>query len=913
MQRLTSSLCTAIILAALAAAPASAQTRAVIAGTVADGTGAVLPGATITLSSPVLVGGSRTVTSDGQGAYRFPELLPGVYDLVATLPQFQTVERHGIRLDFGMTVTVDLTLKISSVAETVTVSGSPTVDVKTAAAPGKLTTEQLENLPTLSDRRQSSEVINLAPGTNLNSAFGGARQSANNLMLDGQTVNLPQSAGTNSSYIANNWLEEVQIVGLGANAEYGEFSGIGANMVLRSGSNRLSGMGEYMFGRDGWIADNREGLPDALRIRFAPQQLLTYSDANVQVGGPIRRDRLFFFAGFEYYRRSQLPAGSLGNVPADELWPKSVGKINWAAAPSVRFEGFVEADRDSMTGSGGATTTAPESVSVNQAPKVLWNGRLTWTPGDHTLVELRNGGLGYEQRLFPSAPGTIDGPAPHKDTASGVTSVNALTFRQLDEKRLLTAGSVTQYADHFGGKSHQLKFGFEYERTENKLYTGYPGGLAFMDLNGQPNQVKIWAGDRTDAVGHRGSVYAQDRWALNDHLTLEPGLRVSFNRGSVPDRGTVFRTNPVSPRIAAAWDVSSDHRTVVRLSYGRYHDPNFTTFYEFMNTAGETPRITAKVLGSGSYQELTRVTPATNFGVDPSVQQSYTDHYVAGVERELFTDFSLGAQYIGLRFKNILAFADTGSIYVPATAPDPGPDGRLGTADDGARITVYSLTNPGNAFLVLTNPPGAFRRYNAFQLVATKRYSHDWQAQLSWTRSDTYGSVNNLINENTASGADTGMSGEFVDPNKAINATGPSSLGFPNLINLNGTYHFRALGGFDVSGVYHYNTGGPWGRTAVITAASATPALKQGNETVRLEPRGSRHTDALSQVDLRLTKTLPVASSARAAIYADVFNVTNQGIVGGQMLVTETSGANLGLPLAWTNPRTFQLGLKLTF
>lgn len=888
-------------------AVAAAQTRATVTGTIRDTSAALLPGAGVSLSSPALVGGTQTTTSNAAGVYRFGELLPGVYEVTVTLQNFQTVERRDIRIEFGTTATIDFALRVASVSETIVVRGSPAVDVQTAAAPNKISTEQLEGLPLLADHRSSSDVINLAPGTNLNSAYGGARQSANNLMLDGQTVNLPQSAGVNSSFVSNNWLEEVQIVGLGANAEYGEFSGIGANMVLRSGSNRLSGLADYVFARDAWVSDNRQSLSETLRTRFTPQQLIRYVDSTLQLGGPIKKDRLFFFAGFQYYHRSQLPAGALGNIPADERWPRWVGKINWAASTTVKFEGFVETDRDALTGNGSGSTNAPEALSVNEAPKVLWNGRVTWTPNSRTLLEFRNGGLGYEQRIFPTPPNSIDGPAGHRDSGTGITSVNVLTFRQLDEKRLLTSVGLTRFADDVAGKSHRFKLGLEFERTENKLYTGAPGGLQFNDLNSQPNQVVIWAGDRTDGVGHRTSFYAQDTWQPVDRLTIEPGVRISLNRGSVPDHGTVFKTHPISPRLGVAWDLAPDHRTVARASWGRYHDPNFTTFYEFMNTSTQTVRITARVLGPNNYQELTRLTPASNFGVDPNVSHSYTDHYLAGVEREMFTDFSASVQYIGMRFGNIIAFRDTGSVYVPATAPDPGPDGRLNTADDGAPIPVFSLTNPGSAFLQLTHPTGAFRRYNAFQVIAKKRYSRNWQAQLSWTYSKTEGNVNNLINENTGTGADTGTTGVFVNPNKAINNTGASSLGFPNLVNLNGTYRLPWFGGVNISGVFKYNTGGPWGRTAVITGASATPALRQGNETVRIEPRGTRYTDPLRQLDLRLEKTFPF-SFGRASVYADIYNATNQGVVGGLMAVTETSGTSLGLPVIWGNPRTVQLG-----
>ena len=129
--------------------------------------------------------------------------------------------------------------------------------------------------------------------------------------------------------------------------------------------------------------------------------------------------------------------------------------------------------------------------------------------------------------------------------------------------------------------------------------------------------------------------------------------------------------------------------------------------------------------------------------------------------------------------------------------------------------------------------------------------------------------MNNLINENTGTGADTGMTGAFVNPNRAINNAGLNTFDFPNQVNLNGTYRVPYLWGVNLSAIYRYTTGGAWGRTAVITAASATPRLAQGNETVRIETRGTRRTDAVNSIDLRVEKTFPLGRG-RASIFADV-------------------------------------------
>ena len=155
--------------------------------------------------------------------------------------------------------------------------------------------------------------------------------------------------------------------------------------------------------------------------------------------------------------------------------------------------------------------------------------------------------------------------------------------------------------------------------------------------------------------------------------------------------------------------------------------------------------------------------------------------------------------------------------------------------------------------------------------------------------------------------------GVYVNPNRAINSTGLNTLDFPHQVNLNGTYRVKALGGLNASAVYKYVSGGPWGRTAQITAASATPALRQGNETVRIEPRGTNRTDAVNQVDLRFEKTFPLGwARSQAIVFADLYNLNNQGLVVLPP-VTELSGANFGTPANWIQPRTLLAGFKVTY
>jgi len=154
------------------------------------------------------------------------------------------------------------------------------------------------------------------------------------------------------------------------------------------------------------------------------------------------------------------------------------------------------------------------------------------------------------------------------------------------------------------------------------------------------------------------------------------------------------------------------------------------------------------------------------------------------------------------------------------------------------------------------------------------------------------------------------MTGQFTDPHHAINANGDGVFDYTNQVKLEGTYRVPVFGGFNVSAVYRYITGLAWGRTASIRG------LTQGNETVRIEPRGTRRTDPINNVDFRIEKTFPIGSSARqVGVYLDLFNLNNQGVIdnGVRTAVIDSSGSTFGNPNNWISPRIARLGLRLTF
>jgi hypothetical protein len=890
-------------LLAIVASSAGAQTRSSFVGTVSDTSGGTIPGATVTLESPDAVGGVRTFTTNERGEYRFVDLPPGTYELTASLTGFQTVKRTGLRIQFGTTLTVDLTLGVSGAQETVTVEGkAPTVDVTTAKSVTTVNEDLIQQAPTMIDVRRANDLISLSPGVYQGSAFGGATD-ANEVLFDGTPTTLPERQGINAIVINPAWMQEIQVVSLGAPAEYGEFSGTVANFVTRSGSNDFRGLVEYRNAPSSWVSDNRGSLSPALQARLTPARPITQWDGSAHIGGPLIHDKLFFFAGYQYIKNVAQPAGAPG-VSETKQW-RGIGKLSWAAAKNLKVDVTLQRNVIDFI-IGPVIGQAAEVITDQKEPNNVWTARATWTASPKTLVEFRTGGLDYLQTIEPRNGGRMGTPS-RMDLVTGIRSGNTLNWRTLDEKRYSGGVNVTRFADGFLGLHHELKAGLEYHYYDFFVDQGYTGGLSFSDRNGVPDQVEIWPGDVTNAIGKQTRAFVQDSWRVTDRITLEPGLRFTANRGTTPTTGPAYSTTYLSPRLGFAWDVTADHKTVVRAHYGHYHEAFGTISYQYTDTDGATPRITARVLPNGQFQELSRFTPAGNQLIDEDIRQPHYRQFVAGVERELISDFSAKVQYIHRNGVNLFGWVDPVTVYAPVQLRDPGPDNRPGTSDDGELFTLFNVTNPGQEKRIYTNPEGATRKYRALQFVVQKRFSHNWQMLAGYTYSKATGTLDNNQTDNY--GRSQAPQTPFFNPNVAINYGPRNTIDFPHQFILRGSYRLPLWGGFTFGGQYRYVSGKPYSRLATFR-------LAQGNQQVRVDPRGAITGDATSQADVRVDKSFPIGGQRSISAYLDVFNVNNQGIAAGAAsapAIIEASGATFGQPAGWSSPRTFLVGARLSF
>jgi hypothetical protein len=886
--------------------PASAAAQgapAALSGVVSDQSGGTIAGAVVAASDaghPEIRVTSRT---DAAGAYSLRALIPGTYELTVEAAGFAPATRPDVVLTAGQSAVLDVRLTVDRIAEHVQV-GAPLLDVASATTVSVITARMLQSLPLA---RTIADLVNLAPGIHDGVALGGTERAVPT-RLDGSPASEP---GWGALFVNPNinWLEEVTIASSGAAADASDSSGARVDLRLRSGSSRLSGLGEYWL-TPNWVGNNREGLPAALQVRYRPLEILDRWGATAQAGGPLTPGRIWFFGGVERLRDDTRAPG-FNNGPRTTNEPftsktesRGLLKLTGALGRQLRPEAFYSYDSGTGRGLNAGPSVLPEAYISARTIERAWGTGLLWPVADTTVLEVHYGGHAVVTTNEPTPPSRQSGPPPHLDLATGVASVNAPFFNRMTSRPQTLSVSLGQDVAHRSG-SHQLRIGIEYGNEQLTTENGYPGGGIYYDLSGLPVQLDVWDGSRYQPTQTRTSLYAQDAWRPTPRLTLTGGVRATINRGRVPGLGTVLANLPVAPRASVAWDVGPEHDTVIRGYVGRQHEPLYTSDYDFLDPSRESTERIFAINTDGTLTLQSEFLPNRSTAIDADIRQPRVDELSASIEHLFARGTTFRAEYTHRAFRDFIVTTDIGSSYTSKSAVDPGDDGVSGTADDGGPISVFSSIDPSARFLLLTNTPAAYRDYQAIRLIVTRAPSNDLAMQGSYTWSADRGSMGNGAG-NRAGTADGGSAGAFVDPNRAINRLGPLPFDTPHQAKLIATYTLDRLRGVTIGGVARVQSGRPWERQIAVRGLKQSPVL-----LVRAEPRGTRRGAVESRLDLRVDAPIAMLPRhGRAAAYVDVYNVLNTGYATS---VQPVSGPTLGTPRSWSLPRTVRFGVRTTF
>ncbi|MEK6631422.1 MAG: carboxypeptidase regulatory-like domain-containing protein, partial [Acidobacteriota bacterium] len=472
----------ALLVGILASAGAvGAQTlTGTVSGKVSDEQGGVLPGVAVTLTGKT---GSQTQVSDAQGGFRFLGLSPGAYSIKADLQGFRLKQEQNFDVSISRTVEVKLTMAVGGVSETVdVVANAVTIDTTTAATDTNIGQELLFSMP-LTHANPAVTLLNYSPGVNNGSAFGGASSGANSLMLDGVDTRDPEG-GTAWVFYNYNIIEEVAVGSLGQPAEYGGFTGAVINTITKSGGNRYSFLSEYRYTSNKLASKNVPADVIKKNINLAtPVQILKLQDYTVQLGGPVKKDKLFFFASFQRYHSEEYrpPVRS-------EVSPRFNFKLTNQITPSDNLIGSLQYDSYNQKGRTGLIpgyAVSSHNQTIDQdSPEYIWNGQYRRVFGASTFLEAKFTGYWGYYDLNPVSP-----LPTHFDGDSSSFSGGAGYTAQYDRTRNQLNLSLSKYVKAAG--QHSFKFGAEIERStirDRFVYSGAtastPTGVMFYDLSG---------------------------------------------------------------------------------------------------------------------------------------------------------------------------------------------------------------------------------------------------------------------------------------------------------------------------------------------------------------------------------------------------------------------------------------------
>jgi len=663
-----------------------------IRGVVTDDQAQPLPGVNVTLTGENLMG-MRTFVTDANGEFRFPALPPGEYQIKAELSGFTRVLQEKVRLTTTATLTLDIQMKPAAVAEEVTViAQSPTVDVKsTETASVTLSNEILRNIPY---NQFTADIVNLAPGVSGNVAYGASRSTGIAYTMDGVNVADPE-AGSAWVFSDHNIIEEAKVMGVGLPAEYGNFTGVIFNLITKSGGNQLSGHFEFNFqgyreDSPFWQATNNSAYVEDFPELTPPVSKLF--DINGHLGGPIVKDKLWFYTGVQYYKTNNRPTG----FPEDSVYkqPRFFVKLTSQLTSTLNMSAAFQRTKYQGTNRAAGATVSPEACLTQDSPDWLVSFSLTKIFSAKTFFDLKTN---YFEGIYYLDPEVGPQPYSHFDLNDNMLYDSASYYYYADRARFGTNVSLTHYAEDFLAGSHEFKFGAEVERSMARSRFGYNGQggplgdhVNYVDYTGEGPFGYIYSGNYL-AYQYSGydmntrytrlEVFVQDSWQVTKRLNFSLGLRFSNNWGDVKGvSGPVYKTSRLAPRLGFTFDILGDKTTVLKAHYGQFTEAMLTAYHDRMNPSENfgdyvgyyfIPDDDDPNTDTGDWYEWFRV-PHDPYEMDPNIKHPYMTQWTVGIERELFKDSSLGISYINRKWNDILGPVNRAADYTTDSVTVPG-------------------------------------------------------------------------------------------------------------------------------------------------------------------------------------------------------------------------------------------------
>lgn len=969
----------AILALAYLLLPSDAAAQSTIAGLVTDTTGAVLPGATVEAASPALIEKVRSTATNTDGRYSIVDLRPGVYVVTFTLTGFRTIKREGIEVSANVTVPVNGEMRVGALEETIIVTGAtPVVDIQQAAQRQVLSRETLDALPTARSYLSAGAVvptvklsrpeiggINVGQGAYL--AARGKSASDDAVEIDGmdmRNTNGVSQSGYNNFAMVQDVTYQTSSIGADSGA-----GGVRINMIPREGGNSFKG-DFYVAGSGTKFQSNN--LTPALKAQLpTPDSLQRLFEATPSFGGPIVRDKVWFFASGRYFENETHPAGAhyRDGSPANAVNYLHMlsGRLTFQPTPRNKFTAYLDksfkGQKDSVTFTLGAANPAGvewETATTTYKPKNYQVGYVKWTSPVSSRLLIEAGGalnqfhLDYNQYQ----PGILKQRGTPEWFASAIRRDVVLgTLRGAPAISQQTAFqphySFSSAASYVTG-SHTFKAGVQLRHmTIENLSTGGNADLIQDYRNGAPNAVQVGALPFVAAFrSNEYSVYAMDSWTMG-RLTVNPGLRFDRFTGGpeassmaagrfVPAR-TVSASSPVpafndlSPRLSAVYDLFGNAKTALKVSANKYLRQYASNYFYPYSPITQTQEARNwfdcdLVPGTSTCSGLALPTnrddiaqdneigPGANrrFGLaadrrtDPDLKREYNWDYSVGVQHELLPRVSVTGGWYYSKSYNVQRSRNTlrgVSDYVPFTTTNPL---------DNSSITIFNL-NPsklGLVDIVDVNSDINRRLYSGYELSIQARHPNGGMVLFGWSAEQTRDVLCDTENANELRFCD--QTGELFQELGAV-----SGIPYVHEFKMAGSYRlpygFQAAASFlsypgattGAPGTAQVPLGGVAGPLNVMWAVP--PALFPGGRTevvnARLLGPGEKYLKRWNQLDISVKRAFSFGRYEIQPAF-EIYNLTNSSVVLNEI---QTFGPTLGRATQTIQGRFMKLGAMVKF
>ncbi len=935
-----------------AAQGGGASSTGAIVGRVVDAGGLALPGVGVTAESPALIVPQAVVTG-AEGAYRFPGLAPGTYVLTFELPGFDTLRRADIRIALGFTATVNVELQVASLQETVTVTGgSPVIDLSSTRVQQNFKLDALQEIPNARDMwsllaiTPSVQMARIDVGGNRagnQTGYSSYGYSGQNRVLV-ENINVTEGTSGAGTYWDYGSFDEVFFGTIGQGAEM-PTPGVQTSFLVKSGSNRLSGEAYLDYENNSMQSANISGADaDRYGIGRTSNQVDMYRDSNLNLGGPIVPNKAWWFTSYRNQtidvQQPNFVGPLAGTVFHTNIWIPT-GKATYQATPNHRLIGYytwVQKVQPTRLPQGAYQYTDRAQTVSQDAGTWVYKGEWNGSFRSNVYAEARYGVFGY---YLPLRPNT-DTELPQRLDSVLLTIDGGDAKSQSNRQRRQATGAVSYFAERWGA-SHTIKVGGEImlESGWSGVEQGASGNVRQFFANGVPQRVTLYAPTASSVgkvlAGPNGDllnvnkldtydIFASDQVAIG-RATVTLGVRYdryrvwtpeqrqlaySYGPLSVPDavfpETTYVVWNALAPRLGVSYDLFGNGRTVLKGNYGYFRFNPGVNLAASANPNQSSKSVTyawTDANGDGYYQPgeeraLLATALAGTIRFDTDIEQPSSHQATAFIEQQIADDLGarVGFTYLSIRNDTgtLQPFRPASAYSVPFDVRDPGPDGALGTADDGA-ITLYGIPNGEigafPATSVVTNA-GLDSQYKTLEVSFTRRQG----------RRHTYGlGASHTWSHDYPAGAPYSPNGPFDYDSTSYS------------VKANLTY--TAPGDVVVSAVYRLQSGQNYARTlAVTTPASCACTFGAGtssssaSNTVYVGQYDDYRQDNAQVFDLRVEKSLRFGDRLRLRLFADGFNLFN---AYAAETINRTTGPQFQTPTGVLGPRTGRVGFRVTF